>query len=121
VALTALADTLRAHLREYDLAGRFGGEEFTILLPQTSGAEARRIAERLRERIVRAAIPVSDGSADGFPLRITVSIGVAALDHSSRDLDELVAAADHALYEAKNSGRNAVRMLADIGQGNRSG
>ncbi len=111
--LAAIASALNALLRDGDLTGRFGGEEFCILLPGTDAAEARQITERLRERISRIATPVSDGTpSDGSPLRVTISIGVAALGSSRRDLDELLAAADHALYQAKETGRNQVCVLA---------
>jgi diguanylate cyclase (GGDEF)-like protein len=110
--LATLASTLRALLREYDLTGRFGGEEFAILLPQTGEAEAAQIAERLRERVSRITFPVT-GGPDAEPLRITVSLGIATLDRSRRSLDELIAAADHALYQAKNSGRDRVCITSD--------
>ena len=106
--LAALASALNALLREADLTGRFGGEEFCILLPSTDAAEARQITERLREKISRIATPVAGGSSS----RVTISIGVAVLGSSRRDLDELLAAADHALYQAKESGRNRVCVLA---------
>jgi diguanylate cyclase (GGDEF)-like protein len=106
--LAALASALNALLREADLTGRFGGEEFCILLPGTDAAEARQITERLREKISRIATPVAGGSSS----RVTISIGVAVLGSSRRDLDELLAAADHALYQAKESGRNRVCVLA---------
>jgi diguanylate cyclase (GGDEF)-like protein len=124
--LAAIASALNALLRDGDLTGRFGGEEFCILLPGTDAAEARQITERLREKISRIATPVSGGtgtgstgtgtmgtgSTGGAPLQVTVSIGVAALGSSRRDLDELLAAADHALYQAKETGRNRVCVLA---------
>jgi diguanylate cyclase (GGDEF)-like protein len=124
--LAAIASALNALLRDGDLTGRFGGEEFCILLPGTDAAEARQITERLREKISRIATPVSGGMVTGStvtgttgtgtmagaPLQVTVSIGVAALGSSRRDLDELLAAADHALYQAKETGRNRVCVLA---------
>src|SRR6202167_384089 len=77
-ALRAIARTFKIFLRDYDLAGRFGGEEFALLLPQTSAADARRIAERVRVHIAEMPISVSDEPmAD--TLQVTVSIGVAAL------------------------------------------
>jgi diguanylate cyclase (GGDEF)-like protein len=108
--LIGIARALTALLRDSDVTGRFGGEEFAIMLPNTDAAEARQITERLCEGISRIATPFSDGNA---PLRVTISIGVAALGGSRRDLDELLAAADHALYEAKKAGRNQVRMLSE--------
>ncbi len=110
--LAAIAGALSALLREGDLTGRFGGEEFAILLPGTDAAEAHRITERVREKISRIATPVSDGPGGDDPLRVTISIGVAALGSSRLDLEELLAAADHALYQAKETGRNRVCLQA---------
>lgn len=110
--LASISAAMRGMLREYDLVGRFGGEEFTILLPHTVSTEARDIAERLREKLAMIVTPVTDGT-ENVPLRVTVSIGVASLQDSRRDLDELVAAADAALYQAKQSGRNATCLVPD--------
>jgi diguanylate cyclase (GGDEF)-like protein len=110
--LATLASTLRALLRDYDITGRFGGEEFAILLPQTGAYEACRIAERLREKVSKIVFPVTVGP-DAGPLRITVSVGVATMDRARRDLDELIAAADLALYQAKSAGRDQIRMVSE--------
>ncbi|HVT67385.1 MAG TPA: GGDEF domain-containing protein [Trebonia sp.] len=107
--LRAIADTMTGVLRDYDLAGRFGGEEFVMLLPQTRATDALRIAERVRSHIARLPI----GAAGGERVPVTVSIGVAALDAGSRrELTELLAAADAALYRAKASGRDQVQMIS---------
>ena len=106
--LAAVASTLNSLLRDGDLTGRFGGEEFCILLPGTDVAEARQIAERLRDKISRIVTPVAGGAGS----QVTISVGVAALGSSRRDLDELLAAADHALYRAKEEGRNRVCVLS---------
>jgi len=107
--LRGIADEMTGVLRKYDLAGRFGGEEFVMLLPQTRAVDALRIAERVRAHIARLPI-VSPG---GEPVAVTVSIGVAALDAgSNRELTELLAAADAALYRAKASGRDQVQMIS---------
>jgi diguanylate cyclase (GGDEF)-like protein len=107
--LRAIADTMTGVLREYDLAGRFGGEEFVMLLPQTRATDAFRIAERVRAHIAR--LPIA--SPTGERVQVTASIGVAALDAgSSRELTELLAAADAALYRAKASGRDQVQMIS---------
>ena len=116
-ALRAIAHTFRIFLRDYDLAGRFGGEEFALLLPQTSAADARRIAERVRGHIAAMPISVND-TPDAEPLQITVSIGVAALgltwdSATGNQLTDLLAGADRALYQAKNAGRNQVWMVTD--------
>src|SRR5262249_13235854 len=107
--LRAIADTMTGVLREYDLAGRFGGEEFVMLLPQTRATDAFRIAERVRAHIARLPIVTPTGER----VQVTASIGVAALDAgSSRELTELLAAADAALYRAKASGRDQVQMIS---------
>jgi diguanylate cyclase (GGDEF)-like protein len=116
-ALRAIAHVFRIFLRDYDLAGRFGGEEFAVLLPQTSAADARHIAERVRLHIAETPIKISDDPA-AVPVRITVSMGVAALGQTwerttGSQLTDLLAGADRALYQAKNAGRNHVVMVTD--------
>ncbi len=112
--LVALADTLRAYLRPYDVAGRFGGEEFSVLLPHTSQAEAERVAERLRRRVASLVVAIDDiPGAIAEVVQVTVSIGVATFGGSRVGLTELLAAADLALYRAKADGRNQVAVLAD--------
>jgi diguanylate cyclase (GGDEF)-like protein len=111
--LAALSAALRGLLREYDISGRFGGEEFAILLPHTDAASAGQIAERLRARLAQISVPISGPGNDPSPLQVTVSIGVATLAHSRRDLEELLAAADAALYRAKGAGRNRVVLLSE--------
>jgi diguanylate cyclase (GGDEF)-like protein len=110
--LATLAAGMRGLLRDYDIIGRFGGEEFCVLLPQTSAAEAEQITERLRMKLAQLSVPASDGT-QSIALQVTVSIGVATLEASRRDIEELIAAADVALYEAKHAGRNCVRMSFD--------
>ena len=105
--LRALATELRQQVRESDVVGRFGGEEFTVLLPRTDAAGACRIAERLRTSAGGLSVPAADGR-----IGVTVSIGVAVLGQHGRDLFELLAAADLALYRAKDAGRNQVRLYA---------
>ncbi len=110
--LKEIATTLNSMLREYDLAGRFGGEEFSLLLPQTRAVDAFRIAERVRENIAALTF-IAPGAAGGERVHVTVSIGVAALDAGSRrQLAELLAAADAALYRAKAGGRDQVQMIS---------
>jgi diguanylate cyclase (GGDEF)-like protein len=99
-------------LREYDLAGRFGGEEFALLLPQTRAVDAFRIAERVRANIAGLSI-IAPGTTGGERVYVTVSIGVAALDSGSkREYAELMATADAALYRAKAGGRDQVQMIS---------
>jgi diguanylate cyclase (GGDEF)-like protein len=110
--LKEIANTLNSMLRDYDLAGRFGGEEFALLLPQTRAVDAFRIAERVRASIAGLSI-IAPGAAGGERVQVTVSIGVAALDSGSRrELAELMAAADAALYRAKAAGRDQVQMIS---------
>ncbi len=110
--LRQIAGTMTQILRDYDLAGRFGGEEFVMLLPQTRAVDAFRIAERVRAHI--SQLPIHAGGGAGTErVPVTVSIGVAALDAGSRrELTELLAAADAALYRAKASGRDQVQMIS---------
>jgi diguanylate cyclase (GGDEF)-like protein len=111
-ALLAVARTIKVFLRDYDLVGRFGGEEFALLLPQTDENAARSIAERIRAHIAGMPIPLSD-APDAETIRVTVSIGVAALSSSRSSLTELLATADAALYRAKDAGRNQVWVTTD--------
>jgi diguanylate cyclase (GGDEF)-like protein len=110
--LKEIARTLTSQLRDYDLAGRFGGEEFTLLLPQTRAVDAIRIAERIRSTIAGLSI-IAPGAEGGERVLVTVSIGVAALDSGTdREFAQLMAAADAALYRAKSSGRDQVQMIS---------
>jgi len=105
--LRTLAAELRQQVRESDVVGRFGGEEFTVLLPRTDGVGAYGIAERLRASAGRLSV-----SAAHARISVTVSIGVAVLGQHGQDLFELLAAADVALYRAKDAGRDQVRVYA---------
>jgi diguanylate cyclase (GGDEF)-like protein len=107
-----IARTLNSLLRDYDLAGRFGGEEFSLLLPQTRAVDALRIAERVRANIAALRI-IAPGASGGERVQVTVSIGVAALDSGSRrEFADLMAMADAALYRAKAGGRDQVQMIS---------
>jgi diguanylate cyclase (GGDEF)-like protein len=108
--LSAVAATATALLRDSDVIGRVGGEEFAFVLPDSPAAEAVEVAERLRERIPRLTFPRA-GQSGPLPVRVTVSIGVAAADRPSRDLSRYYRLADQALYAAKENGRDAVRMV----------
>jgi diguanylate cyclase (GGDEF)-like protein len=104
-ALKMVGHSLRETLRSADVAARYGGEEFSILLPQTTPQEAETIAERLRENIA---------SAEFSNRRITVSIGIASCCLELNSAQELIIAADKALYEAKRRGRNNVQIYDNI-------
>ena len=108
-----IASMLKDQLPDHDLVGRFGSEEFAILLPQTSRDEAQRISERIRDHIAAEPIAIDSGSHEGFVFRLTVSIGVALLNESRRALAELIGAADTALVRAKSTGWSKVYVLPD--------
>ena len=94
-----------SELRHYDVPARFGGEEFSILLPETSNEEALEIAERIRKAVAERYIDVETSSQ---PIRATISIGVAAYPRDGQDANELIHQADLAVYRAKLQGRNRV-------------
>ena len=109
--LTAAAAAIKARLRDYDVVGRIGGEEFAILLPNTSASEAITITERLRRQMPRIPIP-SVGPSLPVPEGVTISIGIAAADRPESDLGMFLDLADTAMYAAKNAGRNCVYIIA---------
>lgn len=103
--LVAAAQALKLSVREYDIVGRYGGEEFLIVLPQTGLDTAVVVAERCRQNIQDLNIPVDGGET----LKVSASFGVAALSKShDASISTLVKAADTALYKAKDQGRNCV-------------
>lgn len=103
--LRFLGAAVSLQLRGTDIAARSGGEEFVMLLPETRLAEALATAERVRNAIASTPVPTDEAPE---PIRIAVSIGVATLDAGCGSLEELIARADAALYEAKRTGRNRV-------------
>lgn len=113
VVLQRVAAELRGLLRETDFIGRYGGEEFLYVLPETTLEGGRQFAEKVRQRIERLEIPTESGKA----VRVTVSIGVAARDGARDDgrarARALLAAADEALYAAKRDGRNRIAVAAE--------
>lgn len=102
--LRAVAGALAGGLRDGDLLGRFGGEEFVALLPAADAAETARIAERLRGQVAALAVALDNGHTVG----VTVSIGAASTPSSALTVPDLLAAADHCMYQAKAAGRNRV-------------
>jgi diguanylate cyclase (GGDEF)-like protein len=105
--LKVIAQRARQNVRVADTIGRYGGEEFIILLPETNLEQAGLLAERLRLAIGGAPIPTTVGA-----LAATISIGVASLNPSLPNLDALIKAADDAMYAAKQAGRNQVKVAA---------
>jgi two-component system cell cycle response regulator len=102
--LVEFAERIRRGVRGIDLAVRYGGEEFVVVLPETDRDGASMVAERLRRHIADETFRISGGA----PLDVTVSIGVAVYDGSDASADSLIKRADDALYRAKNGGRNQV-------------
>ena len=109
--LRGLAAELRQQVRGSDVVGRFGGEEFVVLLPRADTDEACKIAERLRHRA-----SVMGVYTDTDAVNVTISIGIAVLGVHGRDQFELLAAADLALYRAKDGGRDQVCVHSPDGQ-----
>ena len=109
LVLREFADVLRSTLRESDLAGRWGGEEFLLLLPGTDGAGATQLADRVRIAFTERPMLGPDGAA----LAVTCSFGVAQ-HRPGEDEEELFAAADRALYRAKRQGKNRVETSAPV-------
>lgn len=115
--LRAVADTLTSEVRTYDLVGRFGGEEFVVLLPDTSATETRHVAERIRRRVAELTIPIPvNGSTATFD-RLTVSIGIATFPDHGEDRRDVLHAADMAMYAAKAAGRNRVQLATMSSKG----
>jgi diguanylate cyclase (GGDEF)-like protein len=111
--LAAVAAALRSEVRERDLVGRFGGEEFVILLVgRREGGETDLgvIAERIRERVAGLVVDVTTPDGTARIRRLSVSVGGALHPGGRADLDRLLRIADTALYSAKRAGRNQVRM-----------
>ena len=104
-ALKIVGNVIRETLRGADVAARFGGEEFAILLPQTTAPEAAMIAERIRQNVEETKFPHR---------RVTLSIGVASCSAELCSSPNLISAADKALYEAKRRGRNRVRTFEEM-------
>ena len=104
VVLRSFADLSRRTLREIDVIGRVGGEEFAVVLPQTDGEHALEVAARLGKSTRDAEVVLEQG----LPLHFTVSIGVATLADPNTNIDMLLSQADKALYKAKKGGRNRV-------------
>jgi two-component system, cell cycle response regulator len=103
--LRAVADKMHLRMRTYDSVGRYGGEEFLVVLPGCDGENAMALAERLRQSICAVPVATTEGA-----IAVTISLGVA--DSSAEDTDAiaLIRAADQALYRAKGNGRNRVEL-----------
>jgi diguanylate cyclase (GGDEF)-like protein len=114
-ALEITAQCLHAALRKVDVASRYGGEEFSILLPQTSLEEAGVIADRIRRKIMTTKFPHGDTQPGGM---VTASIGLSTFSPALNSAEAVVRAADRALYHAKSHGKNrayAYQGIQDTG------
>jgi diguanylate cyclase (GGDEF)-like protein len=109
-ALQLTAHCLKASLRAADVASRYGGEEFSVLLPQTSLSEAAVIAERTRERVATTDYPHGKSQPLGH---VTISIGVSTVTGTINSAERVIAAADRALYDAKSQGKNRVEFYQE--------
>ena len=108
LTLKKIVKVIGGELRDPDFLGRFGGEEFTVLLPETDFSDAEIVAERIRQVVEETEI-----SALNTTFKITISIGLATLNHSADDFQELFRRADLGLYKAKQTGRNQVVAIKD--------
>jgi two-component system cell cycle response regulator len=102
--LREFADRLRRNIRGVDLACRFGGEEFVVLMPDTDYKQAQGVAERVRSAVAEKSF----ATGSGRPLGVTVSVGLALNEHATDTPEMLLKRADIALYRAKREGRNRV-------------
>jgi diguanylate cyclase (GGDEF)-like protein len=104
-ALVEAAAVIRGSARETDVVARFGGDEFALILPDTGGEGAFSVGERIRERIAAHTFLAGDGLA----IRLTASVGVATLPDAAASAEELVQAADKAMYAVKDRGKNGIQ------------
>jgi diguanylate cyclase (GGDEF)-like protein len=108
-ALVEAAAVIRGSARETDVVSRFGGDEFALVLPDTGGEGAFAVGERIRERMAAHTFLAREGLA----IRLTVSIGVATLPDVAASAEELMQAADKAMYAVKDSGKNGIQAALD--------
>ena len=106
--LETFALRLREDMRKMDMCGRYGGEEFLVLLPEISAASAGERAERLRALVADSPVKLDEQEVE-----LTISIGVAAYPDHGRNAGDLIDAADRALYRAKHNGRNRIELAND--------
>jgi diguanylate cyclase (GGDEF)-like protein len=110
-ALKEIVDLVSSVVRETEIVSRYGGEEFIVVLPQTSGPHSARVAERARRTIEEHTF-CDASTPDG--IRLTVSAGVATHPESGDDAKALIEAADSAMYDAKRAGRNRVAVHRSV-------
>jgi diguanylate cyclase (GGDEF)-like protein len=108
-ALVEAAAVIKGSARETDVVARFGGDEFAVILPETSRDGAIMVAERIRDRIAAHSFL----NADQLDVHLTASVGIATLPESAASAEELVQAADRAMYRVKSSGKNGIQLATD--------
>ena len=108
-ALVEVAGIVRGSARETDVAARFGGDEFSVVLPDTGRDGAVSVAERIRERVRAFAFL----AGDGLSVRLTASIGVATLPDVAASAEELLRAADAAMYKVKAAGKDGIHIASE--------
>jgi two-component system, cell cycle response regulator len=108
--LRAIANRLSQHLRAFDTVARWGGEEFVVIMPEADARVAAGVAERLRKRIAAAPIAISGTAGQ---ITVTASFGVAIAEPETASADDLLSAADAALYAAKRAGRNRIALAGE--------
>ncbi len=106
--LKNLAETLKNNIRKTDIIGRYGGDEFLLILPGTSLRGAQRLSEKIRNKIMKIECPI-----DSERFSISMSFGIAGFNDNIKDHYHLIHLADQALYQSKNSGRNIITVYSD--------
>lgn len=115
LVLKTIARVIKMQLRDYDIAGRYGGEEFSIILPFTKLSEAQMVAERLRKAVEKTKIDISKVNSDVTEKNIGVTISLGVAEYSTDDDENtLLQKADKALYKAKENGRNRVESYEKV-------
>lgn len=112
LVLKVLSEICRSTIRQTDTPGRIGGEEFAVSLPETGGTDARSLAERLRVSVEKTPISLPAGHSE-TALTVTISIGTTTYTDSYETPEQMLKSADLALYDAKRSGRNRVKVSGD--------
>lgn len=115
LVLKAVSHVIKLQLRDYDIAGRYGGEEFSIILPYTRILEAKMVAERLRKAVENTKIDISkvNNETNDKNISVTISLGIAEYENGD-DEHTILQKADKALYKAKEGGRNKAEIYENI-------